>query len=155
MSSRVLAFLAAAAMLASLFLSWTASALGQSLIPWEWVQSLGQDQARLMLENAPPEVLVFLASFALAAVFLLMTLIGRESKFLALLTGAGPVGLVAWGIWSTASQIDFAGVPVSSGDLGDLLAQATDLLGPGAWAWIGGAAVLLLLGLLDPGRRRG
>ena len=154
MSSRFLAFLAAAAMVASLFLSWTAVALGQSLIPWEWAQSLGQDQARLMLENAPPEVLVFLASFALAAVFLLMTLIGRESKFLALLTGAGPVGLVAWGIWSTSSQINFGSVPVSSSDLGDLFAQATDLLGPGAWAWIGGAAVLLLLGLMDPGRRR-
>jgi hypothetical protein len=155
MSSRFLAFLAAAAMVASLFLSWTATALGESLIPWQAVRSMGQDQAQLLLKNAPPEVLVFLGSFAFAAVFLLMTLIGRESKFLALLAGAGPVGLVAWGIWSTSSQIDFAGIPVSSGDLGDLLAQATEILGPGAWAWIGGAGVLLLLGLLDPGRRRG
>ena len=154
MSSRLLAFLCAAAMIASLFLSWTASGLGESLIPWQLIQSQSQDQIRALLENAPPEVLVFLASFALAAVFLLLTLIGRESKFLALLTGAGPVGLVAWGIWSASSQIDFAGIPVSSGDLGDLMAQATKLLGPGAWAWIGGAAILLLLGLLDPGRRR-
>lgn len=154
MQSRLLAFLSAAAIIGSLFLSWVSSALGDSLVPWQSVQSMGEDRIRTLLDDAPPEVLVFLASFALAAVFLLMTLIGRESKILAILTGALPVGLVAWGVWSASTQIEFAGLPVSSGDLRDLLAQALRVLGPGAWAWIGGGVLLLLLGLLDPGRRR-
>ncbi|MBA3911740.1 MAG: hypothetical protein C0524_18160 [Rhodobacter sp.] len=151
---RPLALLCAAAILASIFLPWFTTALGETLVPWNTIRILNVDQMQDAVRNAPPEVIVFLVSFALATIFLLLALIGQESKMLAFLTGAIPVGLVAWIVLSASNQVDLSGLPISSGDLSQMLAQATEVLGPGAWAWSGGAGILVLLGLLDPGRRR-
>jgi len=149
---RPLALLCAAAILASLFLPRLTTHFGESLVPWATTGSLNSDQIQDLARNAAPGDFVFLASFALAANFLLMALIGQESKSLAFLTGGAAVGLVARAILSASNRVDFAGLPVSSGDLSEMFVQASELPGPGAWAWIGGA--LLVPGLLNPGRRK-
>lgn len=150
---RPLALLCSAAILASIFLPWFTTALGGALVPWDIVRPLNAEQMQEAVRSAPPEVMVFLGSFALAALFLLLALIGQESKLLAFLTGAIPAGLVAWVVLSASNRVELSGLPIRSGDLSQLLEQATEVLGPGAWAWGGGAALLLLLGLFDPGRR--
>ncbi len=151
---RPIALLCAAAILASFFLPWFTTPFGESLVPWDAIQSVDADRLQEAMRNAPPAALVFLASFALAAIFLLLALLGRETKALAFLTGAAPVGLVAWALLSASDRVDLTGLPIRSADLTDTLVQAAEVFGPGAWAWIGGAALLLLLGLIDPGRRK-
>lgn len=153
MLTRSLALLCAAAVLVSMFLPWMTTPLGGNLVPWDVIGSLTEEQIREFVETSPA-TLVFLASFALSAIFLLLALIGRESKSLAFLAGAAPVGLVIWLFVSASEQIDLSGLPISSGDVGEIFTQASRLLGPGALAWIIGASILLLLGLVDPGRRR-
>lgn len=104
--------------------------------------------------SAPPQVLVFLASFVLAAFFLFLALFGREKRLIALLTGAGPVGLAAWAVWKERAQLNLTEIEGTMEDVNRLVAQASEVLGPGGWAWIGGAALLFLLGLFDPGRAK-
>lgn len=154
MLSRSLALLCAAAMLASLFMPWMTTPLGENLVPVKALQDLDGRQVEQLLGNAPPEVWVFVGSFALAALFLLLGVMGAASRALAILTGAAPVGLVAWAMLSATQKARASGLPFSGDDLSELFQQAVRFLGFGAWAWIGGATVLLLLGLFDPGRRK-
>jgi hypothetical protein len=81
-------------------------------------------------------------------------LIGRERRWLASLTGLGPVGLAGLAIWRDRERLGFAEMKGTMAEVNTLLAEATAALGTGGWAWIGGATVLLLLGLLDPGTAR-
>lgn len=152
---RLLALLCAAAMLASPFLAWFSPPLGESLVPWTMVRAMTADQIQTLARNATPAVIAFLASFLLAAVFVLLALIGRESRTMAFLTGLAPVGLVAWALIVASGRVYFSHLPISAEKLPEGLVGTTEVLGPGAWAWIGGAVLLLLLGLFDPGRRTG
>lgn len=154
MLSRPLALLAAAAILASLFLPWFTTPFGENVVPWSALRQMDADMAQRLVENAPPEAIAFGASFVLAALFLLLALVGREFKLLAFVTGAVPVGLVAWMLSSAAGRADAAGLPLSGSDMSEIVSRASEMLGTGAWSWIGGAAVLVLLGLIDPGRRK-
>jgi hypothetical protein len=115
---------------------------------------LNSDQLQGLVRDAPPATLVFIASFVLAAVFALLALIGWETKTLAFLTGMAPVGLVAWVLISASSRVGFSNLPILSDDLSQGLGDVAEAIGAGAWAWIGGAVLLVLLGLFDPGRRK-
>jgi hypothetical protein len=151
---RLLALLCAAAMLASPFLTWLVLPTGESLVPWNAIGTLNSDQLQGLVRDAPPATLVFIASFVLAAVFALLALIGWETKTLAFLTGMAPVGLVAWVLISASSRVGFSNLPILSDDLSQGLGDVAEAIGAGAWAWIGGAVLLVLLGLFDPGRRK-
>lgn len=154
MLSRQIALLCSVAILASLFLPWIVTPLGNNLAPWDALPPFGGEEMQAYVTSAPPQVLVFLASFVLAAFFLFLALFGREKRLIALLTGAGPVGLAAWAVWKERAQLNLTEIEGTMEDVNRLVAQASEVLGPGGWAWIGGAALLFLLGLFDPGRAK-
>jgi hypothetical protein len=152
MLTRQLALLCSLAILGSLFLPWIATPIGNNLVPWDVLPNFERAAVEEYLRNATPQTLVFLGSFLLAALFLLFSIVGIERRWLAFLTGAAPVGFAAWAIWQNREALNLAAVEITVEESQRLFVQASDVLGPGGWAWIGGAAVLLLLGLFDPGR---
>jgi hypothetical protein len=152
MRSRQIALLCSVAILGSLFLPWVVSPIGNNLVPWTILPPFERVAVEDFLRSATPEVLVFLAAFPLALMFLLLSLVGQDSRLLALLTGAGPVGLAGLAIWRERERLGLAEVTLTMEEASLRLTQASEVLGPGGWAWIGGAALLLLLALFDPGR---
>lgn len=154
---RALALLAAAAMVVSLFLPWlNLGQIGTGFVPWDLIKNLDPDADALtrFASDSPPALLVFLATFALAALFLVLSVLGLPSRLLALLTGGAAAGVVGFVFLRARQGVLDLGVPVPSGnDLSELGNQATNLMGLGAWAWGGGAVILLLAGLIGFGRR--
>lgn len=152
MSARPLVVIAAAAMVGSIFLPWFASPLGGDLVPWDAMKGLDNAQIKDMLTNLPPEGMAFFGSFALAALLVLLGLMGASPRPIVFLTGAMPVGLVAWAVYSAINQGNAMGLPVSGNDLAQVAQEISRMLGVGAWAWIGGGALLFLMGLFGGGR---
>lgn len=154
MSARPLVLIAAAAMVGSFFLPWLASPLGADLVPWDAVKGMDNAQIKDMLTNLPPEGMAFFGSFALAALLVLLGLMGASPRPIVFLAGALPVGLVAWAIYSAMDQGNAMGLPVSGNDLMQVAQEISRMLGVGAWAWVGGGALLFLMGLFGSGGRR-
>ena len=151
---RAIAILAAIAMVAGLFLPWLVSA--PEATPWEVVRRLDPEVETLRtLASDAPELLAFLATFALAALFLLLAVLGAPSRLLAFLAGGGAGGVGAYGVLKLRDQAGALGLPVPTAEnMGDLLPRLPDYLGAGAMAWGGGAVVLLLTALIGfPSRR--
>lgn len=154
MAFKPLVLLLAAAMVASLFLPWLATPLGNTLVPWETIRQIDPDQAWDLLKQAPAEIWVFTASFVFAAVLVVMCLLGIEGKLFAILTGALPLGLVGYGIYNGQNAVNRLGLPqLRLQDWQGMLDQISRSFGPGLYAWLGGAAVLFIISFLDPGRR--
>jgi hypothetical protein len=151
MLSRPLALIAAAAILASLFLPWYSSPFGQNVVPWTVIRDLDAAGAQALLKDAQPQAIAFGCSFVLATLFVIFALFGRESRLLAFLTGLVPVTLVAWALVSLVGQTDVMAVSFSGSEVSDLAAR---VVGLGAWFWILGASLLATLGLIDPGKKR-
>ncbi|MFZ1469647.1 MAG: hypothetical protein WAT09_11825 [Paracoccaceae bacterium] len=155
---RALAILSAIAMVVSLFLSWLNPRMfGMDLVPWTYLKQadLSVESLRKLAESSPPEALVFVATFVLAALFAVLAILGLASRVLALLTGGGAVGLMAYGAFQLQAQIKAGGLPLpGANDLMQAVQKAPEFLGPGAFAWAAGAVVLLLTGLIGFGERR-
>lgn len=154
MLSRQFALLCSIAILGSLFLPWVITPIGSNLVPWDALPPFDRAAVEAYVRAATPETLVFLGSFLLAALFFLLTLFGAERRWLAFLTGAGPVGLAGLAIWRERERLGLAEVTLSMEEFNLRLAQASEVLGPGGWTWIGGALLLFLLGIFDPGRAK-
>ena len=154
MAFKPLVLLLAAAMVASLFFPWVATPAGNTMVPWEFIRQIKPDQALDVLKQSPPEVWALAASFVLAALLVVMCLIGIEGKFFAMLTGIVPLGLVGYGFYKGANAANELGVPrLNLSDWQGILDQISRTFGPGLYAWLGGAAVLFVISFLDPGRR--
>jgi hypothetical protein len=151
MLSRPLALLAAAAILASLFLPWFSSPFGENVVPWTVLRNLDAETAQAILKDARPEAIAYGCSFVMAALFVLFALMRRESRLLAFLTGLVPVSLVAWALVSLVMRTEAATLSFSGAEVSELAAR---VLGAGAWTWVLGASALATLGLIDPGKRR-
>ena len=159
---RILAILAAAAMVASLFLPWMSLAplAPGGLVPWDLVKEidLSMDGLRQLTATLPWQALLLLATFPLAALFLLLALVGLPVRLLAIVAGGIPIAAIAYAIWDAYSDAQSAaavlGVEVPTGDLVGVLRSATEHLSFGAWAWGVGAIILFLTGLIGYGRRR-
>lgn len=149
---RPLALLCAAAILAGLFLPWVATPIGSNLAPWDALPAFDRAAIEAYLTEASNDVRLFLFSFVLAALFSLLALIGLERRWLALLTGICIVGLAGTLVWRARETLGLAQAEWTMEEATRLFGMASDVLGAGGWAWIGGGAVLLLLGLFDPGR---
>jgi hypothetical protein len=154
---RAIAIIAALAMVAGLFLPWlNTETSGLRLVPWDIVKGLDPtlDTAMKFAQQSPPELLAYLATFVLAALFALLAILGAPSRVLALLAGGGAVGIVAYGVLRMKDQIAALGIPVPSMDaLPDFLRSAPEVFGMGAFAWAGGGVLLLLTGLAGFPRR--
>jgi len=154
MAFRILILICAIAMVASLFLPWLHGPAGNFLVPWDFLKQLDPDQGWRLLQQSPPEIWVAAGSFALAALLALACLLGIEGKLLALLTGVVPPGMVVYGSLQGANRLNDLGLPqLRITDWRALLEQVQQSFGPGLYAWLGGACVILILSLLDPGRR--
>lgn len=155
---RALSLLAAAAMVVSLFLPWiSAAGLGVSFVPFDLVRGLEPDVQAVQefVTSAPPLLLAFLASFVLAALFVLLSVLGLPSRLLALLGGGIAVGTLGYGFWQAREGALSTGLPVpTTNDLSEIAQAAMDVMGLGAWAWVAGAVLLLLAGLIGFGSRR-
>lgn len=154
MVSRQIALLAALAMLAGLFLPWIVTPIGSNLAPWDALPAFERGPVEDYVRNATPEVLVFLGSFLLAALFVVVSIVGQEKRSLAFLTGIGPVGLAGYLIWQNREALALAELEYTMEEATQYVAQASAILGTGGWIWIGGAVVLLLLSIFDPGRAK-
>lgn len=154
MRTRILALLCAGLMLGSIVLPWFAVPFGDDFVPYDALGQLNSDQINQLLSDMPPEVMAFLGSFVMAAVMLILGFMGSTPKIVAIITGALPVGLVAWAIFSGANEVSAAGFDIPSDNIMEFLKQISEFIGVGAWIWIGSGVTLLVLGLLDPGPRR-
>lgn len=155
MRTRLLALLAAVTIVGSLFMPWFVGPFGTAFVPWDAFSKIDARQFERMASNPPPiQVILFMASFPFAAIFALLALIGREFRLQAIATGAIPVGLVAYAVVTDMRKLEATGLQIPRRDLGEILVRLSEVLGPGVYAWLGGAAVLLVLGLFDPGRRK-
>lgn len=148
---RALALLASAAMVVSLFLPWLSSALpGAGFVPWDLVRALNPDlqTVQRFVTESPGELVAFLATFPLAALFLVLTVVGLPSRLLALVTGGLATGIVGLGLWRAREGVQNLGLPLPSGEsIQDTAKALSEVMGYGAWAWAGGAVILLLAGL--------
>ena len=152
---RAIAILAAIAMVAGLFLPWLNPGLVR-FVPWDLAKELEPSLETLQrLATDAPELLAFLATFALAGLFLLLALIGAPSRALAFLAGGGAVAMVVYALLRLRDQAAALGLPLPSADtLGDFARRLPEVAGTGAMAWAGGGAVLLLAALIGfPSRR--
>ena len=152
MSVRPFALIAAAAMVGGFFLPWMSGPTGASLVPFDAVKGLNSTQLQDMLTSLPPEGMAFFASFALAALLVLLAIMGFAPRLLTFVTGGIPMGFLGWGYYKVTQTGSFMGTPASGTDMSQLFQQLTDMLGVGAWAWLGGGAMLLLMGLFSTSR---
>lgn len=152
---RPLALLCAVAILAGLFLPWVATPIGANLSPWEALPAFDRASVEAYLRDAPHEVRLFLFTFVLAALFVLSAIVGLERRWLAFLTGACVVGLAGILVWRAREALGIVEPQLTTEEASRLFSLASDVLGTGGWAWIGGGAVMLLLGVFDPGRSKG
>lgn len=154
---RAIAILAALAMVVSLFLPWLNPQIsGTSFAPWDLVKELepSLDTVTQMAKDVP-EMLAFLATFAFAALFLVLAIFGLPIRSLAFLAGGGAVAMIAYAVLQLKSKATALGLPIpSSENIADLALKIPDYLGIGAMAWAGGAVILLLMALIGfPARR--
>jgi len=148
---RTLVILAAAAMLVSLILPWVNLPGVQFIVPWEMLKPLW-DQFEW---DMPREAMIFAASFAAAAVIVLLAAIGAAPRLLTLIVGLYPfvLAFLAWG--QMRDEAAALGVPVPDElDPTAIWDQLSPFLGFGIYAYFGGAVVLVLMGLVGGGRRR-
>lgn len=151
---RPLALLCAIAILAGLFLPWVATPVGANLAPWDALPAFDRASVETFLTQAPNEVRLFLLSFVLAALFVLVALVGLERRWLAFLTGVCIVGLAGITVWQSRAALGLVPPQWTIEEANRLFLLANDVLGTGGWAWVGGGALLLLLGVFDPGRTK-
>jgi hypothetical protein len=135
------------------------------ILPWASAPGLGRVTPREALapliepvtldslQAAPPMVLVYLASFALAALVGVLALFGLGIRLVTLIAGLIPFGLIAWLYFNAADTLAAYGLPpVTTDDVSALIDGIRQVAGVGFYAWIGGAAGLVLA-FLFPQRR--
>jgi hypothetical protein len=143
---RAILFLAGAVMAASWGLPWIEPPFaGADLSP----MSLVRDGRLALGTQSSWQTWVFLGGFALAALVALLAFGGRRAGFLALLAGLSPFVVLGDAVIRADSLRRDLGLPVPF-DFGDLRASwalIENFVRLGLWAYLGGAAVLLVVGL--------
>lgn len=150
---RAIIILAGAAMAASWGLTWIEPPFaGNDISP----MALVERGAITLSAEAAWQTWVFVGGFALAALAALLSLIGRGAGLFALLAGLSPVVLLGAALVRADDLVGDLGLPFEV-NLSDL-AQSWDLLQDfirlGFWAYVGGAALLLVAGLASLAARR-
>ncbi len=145
MRSGTLVTILAAAMAASWILPWIDTPLG-SLSPRQGFADF--DWQNVM--QAAPLTQAFLASFAAAALLLLLSLLGWGFRLLMLLAGVLPFGIAGY-VWLDArDRLTGIGVPLpANGNPLKLFDQFRDVLGLGLYIYFGAALLLLVIALFS------
>lgn len=150
---RVIIFLAGAVMAASWGLTWIEPPFaGDHLSP----MALVRDGRLVLGQDSGWQVWVFLGGFAAAAMAALFAMGGRRPWLLALGAGLSPFVLVGDALIRAETLRQDLGLPfaVNFSDLRASWQLLEDFVRLGLWAYLGGAALLLLAGLSLIGRRR-
>ncbi len=143
---RAISLLAAAAMVAGLFLPWMGG-----FIPWDMLKNLepSMETAQQFATTAQTEALVLLASIILAGLFLFLAIFNMPSRMLAIGGGGLGVGLIVYVLWRAREGSEQFAPGLAAARTGqDYLSLAQELLQFGAWAWGIGAVILLFCGLV-------
>ncbi|MCR8726755.1 hypothetical protein [Frigidibacter sp. ROC022] len=150
MKQKSLVIVCGVAIAASLFLPWVKLPTAESIVPWDRVK----DTDWANLADQPPLLLTYLASFALGVLVALLAVIGWAPRFLSLITALLPVALAGY-VWLKAREV-LTGLDLTP-PASETLSAAYDWIvqvgGLGFYIWAGGAALLLLVALLDGGDR--
>lgn len=132
----------AAIMAASFFMPWIVW-FGEPVTP----QLLLEDGIQAVLEG-PWQILAFLGSFAVAALAVLVSVMGSSAGLLMLIAGAIPFGLIAYQIFSLTSEVEQAGFQMPDfGDPAGALEAMLETFEIGAIAYFACAALLVVIGL--------
>lgn len=162
---RSVAILGSAAMVASLFLAWASLPMGTTPSPWDAFGTFRetgvavQDAARTLWSEAPMAAVglaLYLGSVGLAALLVLTGLLGGYPRLMRLIVGLMAVALGVGLYLEVSGQVTALNEAFGTGqglgvDWQMLWDGARQVLGPGAWAYFGGALVVLLAGLFDFG----
>ncbi|WP_224814426.1 hypothetical protein [Hasllibacter sp. MH4015] len=143
---RLVMFLAGAAMAGSYFVTWVEPPFaGQEFSPAAVIGDTYQE----IIDSGTWQARVFLAGFALAALTALVAILGRASGLLAILAGASPLALGVHYYLQAEDIGSDIGLPfqVSLQDLGQAWELVGDFVRAGLWMYLGGALLLLLLGM--------
>lgn len=157
MYSRSLVLLLVAGMALSFALPWLSPAVAGIAAP----SDLFRDVPPEALLGQPPELLVFGASFALAALTTLMGVFGMGLRLPALLTGVFGLCAVGYGIVRLQETGEALGLPPELTNLSlspsrapEILGMMSGMLDLGGYLYLVGAAVATVLAIVDPGRPR-
>lgn len=143
---RLVIFLAGAAMAASYVVTWVEPPFaGQEIYPSVLI---GEDLQGIVTDGTW-QARVFLGGFALAALSALLALLGRAAGLFALLAGLSPAVLGVHYYLRAADVPADLGLPfpIDFQDLGQAYELLGDFIRAGLWMYLGGAAVLLLVGM--------
>lgn len=159
---RALSLIAALAIVISLFLP-TLAMPGGGPTPWNFISSIEPSLQGIVtfVRQSPIGLLALVVSFILPAVFILVTAFIGPVRGLAVLAGALPMALTAYAVWQLYRQNAAFSQLTAGLDLGDAGASLANLpqialqvFGYGAWAWLIGAMILLLTGLVGFAQKR-
>ncbi|MDP3861970.1 MAG: hypothetical protein Q8Q63_10355 [Phaeovulum sp.] len=141
LSQPALAALFAASLLGSFFLPVISIPLLIQITPIATLDEVGIEGLKRMDLTGQ----LFFLAFPLAALVLVLALLRRCPGILALVAGAVPAGVVIYAAFNFNDQLRKLGLPLQATDF-------SDLLGIGAYLYVGGAIGLVVLGLTDRGR---
>ena len=148
---RAIAILAAISMVVGLFLPWlNPQVAGIGFTPWNVIKELDPsvETAQDLAQNTP-EMLAFLSTFAVAALFVALAVLGPASRPLALVAGGGAVAMIIYGLVQMGDRLSAIRLPKPTADnLAEIAQSLPNLLGMGAWAWLCGAVILLMTALI-------
>lgn len=157
MALRPLIALLAAAMAASYFLPWFNGPLGNGFVPNDVFTDLVRETN---LTELPLQLLIYLGSFAGAALLAVLAVIGWAPRLLGLLVGAIPIGLTVWLYADLQAQAEAFGLPLPGFDeLSQLWSEEFrnilgEVVGLGLWAYAGGSVLLLIASVFAPSAMR-
>lgn len=140
------------AMAASYFLPWLAGGLlgGAAVVPHEVLTPLAQELGA----ETPVELWAFLATFALAVIVAVLALVNASSRVLVLAAGAAPFAWLGWMFLRARNGAEATGLPLPTPDWNDFSAiweMLQEVAQFGLWAYLGGALLLVVLAIADPG----
>lgn len=144
----MIGLLAAAAMVGSFFLPWL-SILGEDLIPYDMIGD------QIPLSDLPWRGLVFLSSFALAALAIVLLVIQRAAGIVMVIAGAIPFALIAESVFGVREQAQDLGLPLpDGGNLLEVGQRMREFIDMGLPVYLVAAAVMVLVGLARTVRGR-
>lgn len=123
------------------FIPWASIPFGGDISPFKIFSEAAKKPARMA--DAPLGVWLFLVSFILAAVVAGLAFSKGCGKGMAIAAGLLPLGIIAYTVIRTMSDVSNAGLPLPNmNNFGDVVEVLGEILGIGAYGYVLGALLL-------------